>query len=80
MIGSFASLYFNFRLLAKMGDTPRGHRLLRGVIVTAAFAGFIGLFLPLSGYSNGHFGYSGLGDSQLWGYAEAIRRLVGMWH
>ena len=80
MIGSFTSLYFLFRVLGKTGGTPFGKRLLNIAILAAYMAGFIGLFLPLSGYSTGRFGYPGLGDSQFWGYAEAIRRLVGMWH
>ena len=80
VIGSFASLYFVFRLLGQMGDTPSSKRLLRGVILAAFFAGFIGLFLPLSGYSNGRFGYGGLGEGQLWGYTEIIRRMVNLWH
>ena len=53
-----------FQALGKMGDTPSSKRLLRGVILAAFFAGFIGLFLPLGGYSNGRFGYGGLGEGQ----------------
>ena len=80
MIGSFLSLLTFFRLFDRASSHPFvAANLFRAAVFSAFFAGFIGLFLPLSGYSNGRFGYSGLYGGQMWGYPEMIRRMMGTW-
>ncbi len=80
MIGSFVTLYFTFRTFATLKNKETAPKLLRVFFCAAFFAGFLGLFFPLRGYSNGHFGYGGLGDNDIFGYPEVIRRFVNSWH